>query len=275
MEKKIKCSLEEAQQVMLDILRDVDNICRKHDIKYFLIDGTLLGAIRHKGFIPWDDDLDIGMMREDYEKFLKIAPKELRKDLYLQNIESDENYTLYHIPTKVRKNDTIFLEFGEEDPSYHSGIYIDVFPYDNVCNNKIKEFIRQDVLSFIIKCKYEVKGKGIKAFIRKSLNIIFKPISHKTIYKFSRNTVKWTDIHNFQKVNYGGELMWNKEFQYNDIFPLKPIEFEGEMFQGPSNPHNILENIYGDYMKLPKEEERTWHAKDMYIIEREEERSNT
>ncbi|WP_051623607.1 LicD family protein [Clostridium hydrogeniformans] len=272
MEKKRICTLEEAQQVMLDILKDVDRVCKKHNIKYFLIDGTLLGAIRHKGFIPWDDDLDIGMMREDYEKFLKIAEKELKEDLYIQNVEKDKQYTLYHIPTKVRKNGTVFLEFGEENPKYHSGIYIDVFPYDKVCSNKIKEFIRQDIVSFIMKCKYEIKGKGIKALIRKTLNVLSRPISHENLYEFSMGTVKWTNNWNGDKINYGGELMWNKEFNYKDIFPLKPIEFQGEVFQGPNNPHNILENIYGDYMTLPKEEDRTWHAKDIYIVEREDER---
>lgn len=268
MENKKKCILREAQLIMLEILKDVHKVCEENSIKYFIIDGTLLGAVRHKGFIPWDDDLDIGMLRKDYEKFLKVAPKKLKSDLFLQTVKSDKNYTLYHIPAKVRKNNTLFVEFGEEQPKYHSGIYIDVFPYDDVCNSKTKEFIRQDILTFLLKCKYEVNGKGIKAKVRRTLNVLTKPLSYEALYEFAMNTVRWTENSTKGIINYGGELIWNKKFNKEDILPLNKIEFEGMEFYGPNNPHKILENIYGDYMKLPPEDERTWHAKDIYVIEK-------
>ena len=85
-------SLRDAQMLMVEILEDVHNLCEKHGLKYFLDGGTLIGAVRHKGFIPWDDDIDIGMPREDYEKFIEIAKKELPDNLFLQTFETDKYY---------------------------------------------------------------------------------------------------------------------------------------------------------------------------------------
>lgn len=264
-----KLSLRDAQLVMLDILKEVHRVCEENDIKYFIVDGTLLGAVRHGGFIPWDDDLDIAMSRVDYEKFRDIAKDKLNKEYFLQTVDTDENYKLYHIPMKVRRNNTRLEEFGEDDEKYHMGIYIDIFPYDPMPKSRIKKFLYKDLTCFILKCKYDagrMKSINAKYFIRKLLNIMTAPITYKVIYKFVKKHYKWGIEDSNDYYNYGGELIWNKDFNKEDFFPVKLIEFEGEQFYGPNRPHSVLEKIYGDYMKLPPEDERTWHAKNIYII---------
>ena len=122
-DKKI---LRKAQLIMLDELIEVDRICKKYNISYWLDSGTLLGAVRHKGFIPWDDDIDICMLQEDYEKFFSIAKKELNDKYFLQVKETDEMTTSPYM--KVRHRDSILIEenFTEKE-KFHQGIFLDIF----------------------------------------------------------------------------------------------------------------------------------------------------
>ena len=130
--------LRDAQIIMAGILKDVHEFVKNMDIKYFLDAGTLIGAVRHKGFIPWDDDIDIGMLREDYEKFLKIAKDELPEHLFLQTFENDLDYDIYQVPCKIRYNNTLYLEEEiVENENMHNGLFIDIFPYDSLPKNKI------------------------------------------------------------------------------------------------------------------------------------------
>lgn len=122
-------TLRKAQLKMVDILIEFDKLCIKYDIKYWISYGTLLGAVRHKGFIPWDDDCDICMMRADYNRFMKIAIKELPDNLILQNRKIDPNYP--ENMTKIRMKNTKYIEHGEsENEKYHQGLFIDIFVFD-------------------------------------------------------------------------------------------------------------------------------------------------
>ena len=118
-------NIKEMQKIELEMLLEVDRICKKFNIRYFLIAGTLLGAIRHKGFIPWDDDIDIIIPLNDYIKFCKVAEKELNKNYFLQNYKTDFTAMWY---TKIRKNNTTAIQANHKNKLHHQGIWIDIFP---------------------------------------------------------------------------------------------------------------------------------------------------
>ena len=128
-------TLQEHQEVLLELLAEFDRVCRKNDIKYILFAGSALGAIRHHGFIPWDDDLDVALLREDYDKLMKLDSSEWNTAYYMQ-CEYSEHWPLYF--SKLRKNNTTCLEkYHPKDNEIHQGIYIDIFPIDNASDNPL------------------------------------------------------------------------------------------------------------------------------------------
>ena len=125
-----KEEFERMHRLQIEMLQEVDRVCRKHDIKYTIFGGTLLGAIRHKGFIPWDDDADIAMLREEYNKF-KAVMHEINPDIcYLQDNETDPEYRWGY--TKMRKTGTRFVRVGQEHLKCKTGVFIDIFPMDDI-----------------------------------------------------------------------------------------------------------------------------------------------
>ena len=262
-------SLRDAQMIMVDILKNVHELCDKHGIKYFLDAGTLIGAVRHKGFIPWDDDVDIGMPREEYNKFLEIAKKELPKHLFLQTFETDEYYNVYPTPCKVRYNNTLFLEDGtEENYKMHNGIFIDVFPYDSLPKLKITYKIQRTLSYNILKSFKRLRDMpehlSFKNKITFSLyKLVVKMFPNKRRLSFFNYLVKWNDPKS-EYMGYGVDTYWS-EYVYKkaDYFDLIKLEFEGQHFYAPKNYDAILTELYGDYMTMPKEEDRIWHAKEM------------
>ena len=126
-------NIKDLQNVELEILLEVDRICKKHGVKYFLVSGTLLGAVRHKGFIPWDDDIDICMPVSDYRKFCKIAQEELGENFFFQSYETDFYDRWF---AKIRKNNTTCIEKVYENSRLHQGVWIDIFPLIGVKNNE-------------------------------------------------------------------------------------------------------------------------------------------
>ena len=128
-------NLKRLQQCQLACLEEFDRICKKYEISYYLGGGTLLGAIRHKEIIPWDDDIDVMMLRDQYEKFVSVVKKEIRTDFFYQSNQTDSNY--HSIFDKIRMNDTVFMtEFSQNFPQMHQGIFIDIFVHDRTSNRK-------------------------------------------------------------------------------------------------------------------------------------------
>lgn len=259
--------LTKAKKIMVEILVEVDRICTKYEIEYYLADGTLLGAIRHGGFIPWDDDLDISMLRKDYNKFLKVAEKELDDKFFLQTSKTDKYYDIEHVPAKIRHNGSLFIE--EYGKKYNQGVYIDIFPMDNVPNSEFKFNLQSRISGFIMKSSMRMRVKEKKLPLKNELtHLVYRFVL--LIFKGKRRDAlnKWLinlGDEKSGKIVYGVDTCWNVTFNKNDIFPLKRIKFENGYFLAPSNPEAILVKLYGDYMKLPPVEERTWHAKEIII----------
>lgn len=261
--------LRDAQLLMVEILDDVHKLCEKHNLRYFLDAGTLIGAVRHKGFIPWDDDVDIGMPREDYEKFLEIAKRELPEYLFLQTFETDKYYDVYPVPCKVRYNGTLFFEEGtKENLKMHNGVYIDIFPYDSLPKHKIVYKIQRTLSYNILKSfkrlrdipdSLNFKNKITFSFYR----IVAKMFPSERRRKFFDYLIKWNDP-NSEYMGYGVDTFWSEYvYKKSDYFDLIKLTFEGKKFYAPKNYDSILTQLYGDYMIMPKEEDRVWHAKEI------------
>ena len=265
----LQCSIEELHFKMLKMLKSIDEVCRRNEIRYFLFDGTLLGAVRHHGFIPWDDDVDIAMPREDFNKFCEVAQRELGDGFFVQTIHSDPNYHMYYIPLKIRDNNSTYIEkFGNR---YHEGIFIDVFPLDILTDNYSIERKQKKIMYLLGVSKGPFSAKGfpsIKFFLRTFMQLIghyFIPTS--LVIRYVEKVKTKNQLGNPQNIyTYGFELPWRSEFPKNVLFPLSEIEFEGEMFFAPQDPDEVLKICYGDYMQLPPIEERMIHAKYYSLI---------
>lgn len=256
--------LKRIQQIELELLAEVDRICEKYSIKYTLGYGTLLGAVRHQGFIPWDDDIDICMLRGDFEKFKLLCEKELSKKYFYQCHETDSEY--FYLFDKIRVNDTVFKETFIGKHNIHHGLFIDIFPIDNVPEN-IHLFKKQYYLFKFYKIGLMVKyvdlnaRKGKKFIQALLLRLLYLPFSLEYLYKhakcietkYSNTDCKY--IYNYVSTH-GMSDVFPKWF-YTDLYK---VNFEGYMFNIPKAYDLVLRVWYGKYMKLPpKEKQVTIH----------------
>lgn len=260
-EKYEKISLEEAKQIMLSILKEIDKVCKEHNINYWLDGGTLLGAIRHKGFIPWDDDIDIAMLREDFEKFKKVAKLKMKEDFYLEIFDLENIFK--GMPLKVRAKNTIYIEKWDKKNSKKKGIFIDVFPFDRFSLNK-KELRKELFPKYLYQLKtmrFWIKGLTIKNILKAIAIVILKLIPNKyVIYLNKKYYLKSLKMKNNTLIGYGYGLTWRNVYNYKDIFPLKKAEFEKSDFPIPKNYDKVLKILYGDYMIIPSEKDRQTHS---------------
>ncbi len=246
-------SHEAHQSVLLELICEFDRICVEHNIKYMLFAGSALGAVRHQGFIPWDDDLDVMMLRSEYDRFLEIAPKELGEKYFLQK-EFTEHWPLCF--SKLRKNGTTCLEkYHNKDPLVHQGIYIDIFPCDNARRSglllKTQYFASRIVLAKALgKRGYETNSRLKKLFIGISYLLPSKIFHRFALYRKGKASEK---VHTF----FGGTSKFSKGF-----FPRRWItETENMRFEHLSLPVSVhydemLTLLYGDYLTPPSEDER-------------------
>jgi len=248
--------LRKAQLIMLDMLIEFDAICKKHQLQYWLDSGTLLGAVRHQGFIPWDDDIDLSMPVEDYNKFLKIAKSELSSEIFFQTSQTDKNFKFDYI--KLRSNKASIVELHEKDKQikYHQGVFVDIFPMLTIENTEAN------------KKQYDSTLKEIRDVSSTSLhtpNGKDDPVKRASlIASLKQKHQGWErdEIKAKSKVIYGGEMpdvaAW---FDIESVFPLTTMEFEGHSFPIPNNPGHYLDAIYSfDYRQLPPKDKRIIHA---------------
>lgn len=252
-------SLNKLHSYQLKILNFVDDICKKNNINYFLVGGSLLGAIRHKGFIPWDDDIDIAMTRRDFNKFCKIIDK------YTSNYFIDyffENKSYFLLFPKIREKNSIFLEKDLINYTGPKGIGIDIFILDYVRNEKQANF-RFKLVSFIRKFlllkNYRKINDCNKSFV-KILYYIVKLISNSFLHILTIWIMKGNKKFRYF-MNYGSKYGVKKQLhEVEKYFPAIEAEFEGKMYKIPKDYDYVLKKIYGnDYMQLPPEEKRVTH----------------
>ena len=252
--EKGQTDLAQLQLVLLEMLKVIDTICRKHNIEYWLDAGNLLGKVRHGGFIPWDDDIDLCMGRRDYERFIKIAPKELPEELFFQYKIEKKNKWI-----KIRDNYSTVIQKSDRTNSantkLHQGIFVDIFPYD-----VLKEEFK--TTKMVINRKFKRSKYAIVRNSRFLLNILttvpVKLIGLRRIQKFY---IKKHMGANPIYVSTGIEISnFYFTFDYDTIFPLQEIDFLGIKTFAPNNIHTYLSKMYGDYMQIPKKEDRMIHA---------------
>ena len=250
-------SLLRRQQLrMLHILIEIDRICKRHAIPYWLSSGTLIGAVRHGGFIPWDDDLDIEMMRPDYIKLMRILPNELPADLVLQTHETDPNYLFFYAKIRDRRS------YLEESTTYdrifrERGIFIDIFPLEKqqLCLHRLSE------LTFGHAYKIWRTYRGSDADCARKVRRIYR-FNRYLVYPLLRCLNRLTGA---TTITSALGIPYHNPRYAQHIFPLTEILFEGHRFPAPKDSHALLTHIYGDYMALPDIERLHPHATQLKI----------
>ncbi len=247
--------LSSIQNILLAYLLEVDRICRKHDIKYFLGGGTLLGAVRHHGFIPWDDDADIMMLREDYDKFCKIAKSEMPSSMTFQTNENDKN--CFYEFAKFRLNDTTFATgFAKEHKQMHNGLAFDIFCHDKTANSKLGQKLHLGMTLFTRALVFN-KWNHRKAENGSKLQSVVTDFC-KTVFpiKFSlwleKKTLKFFKNKKNAKYLYDGmgRNIYNGSFPIEYLDEVIYVDFEGYKLPVPKEYDKYLTFLYGDYMEL-------------------------
>lgn len=265
-EKKLQ--LRETQSIALDILKCVSQICDKLGLRYYLVFGTLIGAIRHKGFIPWDDDLDIMMPRPDHDKFVDYFTKHPEQFPNLKIFTPDNNPKYPYMITRV-SDDRYRIIMNNEKP-YGMGVFIDIYPYDGMGNTWEESVAYQKKGDLLSSCCFQATRVHLEKGLTKStFRKIVKPFVFyvcKMIGKdFFQNKLKnMARKKPYDETKYVGNVVWGSggsiciyDRSLFDDYVL--VDFEDTKFKAPAKYDRFLRHIYGDYMELPPEKERQPH----------------
>lgn len=264
--KKIELSdrdLRILQINLLEMLIEIDRICRKHNIKYSLDGGTLLGAIRHKGFIPWDDDVDIIMRREEYQRFYKACKLEIDKNrFFLQEYRTDKAYRWGY--AKMRRKGTEFIRLGQEHLKNRTGIFVDIFVVDNVPDQWLMRRLHYVACFVIRKFLYAELGmKNEKSAIgQKIYGGCFRKIPRNAIFKWRNRIAKKC---NQRRTKLVAHMTYPYPKRAKFGMPalcfdeMIDVEFEGYQFKCFKEYDTYLSLLYGNYIELPPEENRVAH----------------
>ena len=266
----------ELQKCLLHMLKDIDMVCCKHNITYMLGGGTALGAVRHKGFIPWDDDLDIGITRKEWE-VLKCHFKALLGEKYVLEAPNYDNKDSKQLLSKIYLKDSEWVMIEEMSFPYHNSIYIDVFIIDGVSNNRIVRLFDASVANFlragaISMQEYKYPSPILKEamltrtstklyyYIRQFVGLCFSVVSHKALCDFFDHFVSRHRSLTQSSTVATGLKKYKAETLRNEVwFPYSKGVFNGMEVNLPHDPDKYLTYIYGDYMKLPPVEKRETH----------------
>lgn len=242
------------QETLLSMLKDIDSLCKERGIRYQLFAGTLLGAARHQGFIPWDDDADVAMLRADYDRFLELAPKYLDTTKYYVQREFTEHWPMQF--SKLRLNGTTCIEkYHAKDSKTHEGVYVDIFPCDNLSDSSIAGCLQFAASKVVIAKSLYARGYETDNVAKKAFMQLCRPLP---LTPFRKSCMRGSDNRS-RKVHVflGAAHAYSKS-----VFPREWLEetvelpFEGEKFPVSAHYDELLTTLYGDWKKIPEPEER-------------------
>lgn len=266
--------LRQLQLIQLEMLVEVDRICKKCNIKYNIIAGTLLGAIRHGGYIPWDDDADVALLRPEYEKFRIACKSELDKSRFLfQDHRNTKGYRWGY--GKLRRKNTLFLREYQEHMPYMQGVFIDIFPLDGVPDNYILRSVKNFECFCVRKILWSKVGKiAEKNFWKRQIYKVLDKIPEERVFSYYHFMIYEGNKKKSRMVRI---LMFptpNEEYGYYRNWYENSIDtvFEGKVFQGIRDYDSYLSFKFGEYMELPPEEKRKLHPVSQLKLFREHEK---
>lgn len=265
--------LTDLQNKEFEILKIFVEICEKLNIKYYLVCGSVLGAVKYKGFIPWDDDIDVGMYRKEYERFCAEAPKYLPEYYFLQTWKTEPNFP--YIFAKIRDLRTTFIEKSNAELNIHHGVYIDIFPLDGFPKDESeqKALVRKKIkLDFKKACVFKVnENYSVKAKVLMKLERIlgYHKRVNSIVAEIESLISKW-DVEDSQIIcNHGN---WQKELEYANKEQYSEgiyVSFEGLKVRIPKNYDDYLTQKYGDWRAdLPEEKKKGHHFYEVCDLER-------
>lgn len=262
--------LKQLHTMLYQILAEIDRVCKKHNIPYFIQGGSAIGAFYNKGIVPWDDDVDVGMTRENYNRFLEVAPKELGAEYFLEWFGTESNTPFYF--AKVKRNNTLFVEHIWKDMDIHHGVFVDIFPYDRVPNNKTLETWHRFSVKFWVNCfmgkqiwlwkhcgKCQIEAPLPKSWIScAAIRVVSSLLSRKAIYnKMCRVMGRYNNC----ETEYINIVRMPKD-QIRRRYAENPVlmEFGGMMIPVPDNVEEYLRHHYPNLRPVLPVEEQVNHA---------------
>ena len=251
------------QLTELDMLIEFDRVCRENNINYVLFGGSLLGAVRHKGYIPWDDDADIGMLREDYDAFKKVAHQMNQSICYFQDHDTDSEYRWGY--GKLRRTNTVYVRVGQEHLKCKTGIFVDVFPMDDVPKSVIGQIIQDRRVYCLRKILWSEVAKKQTTGIKKAWFTMLSKIPVDGVFNSFNRIAKKSKNSSPNRVRCMSFPATGTLYKKNPIserysmpkswfLDRSEYDFEGINLYSSKDYDTVLKYIYGDYMKLPAED---------------------
>lgn len=264
---------KKVQELTIELLKVFIKICEENNLRYYFTGGALIGVLRHQGFIPWDDDIDVGMPRKDYDRFLKLMEKKIPEGYGICNRYTDENWH-FAMSQFIDKESEIVIHLAEEERRAH--IWIDVFPLDGLPSGKIARWIRvKNILlhRYLVQIAFistQVDAKRSRPWYEKMILKFFKVIPIGKMINTNRvldHLEKILRKSDFDKAEYAGNMLGR--YREREVVPKKYFgnpkkgKFENIDVNIPEMSHELQTALYGDYMKLPPEKDRVAHNVDI------------
>ena len=245
-------TLRKAQLRLLDILIEFDRICRKHSIDYFISGGTCLGAVRHGGFIPWDDDINIDVWHADYQKLEEVLQAELPDWVKLQNAKTDQGYYHFYLRLVDANSHLEYPDNFVRNKMKFTGLFIDILPLNHTISYRLRAWLNRK-----LRLAYSMSRVGAKKKHKQYLAYFTLPVYRLLWWLYSM--LAWFAPK--EKVSHAMPSIHNPKLKYSNCFPPTKLQFEGHEFSGPAKPHDYLSELYGaNYMDIPPQSQRVHHA---------------